>query len=200
MANRAANTATALAAVPGVAVARDPATRGSTLQQTMLRVRDPRCAAAPPPPPRSARSLTPAPARRSASLDFYTRVLGMTLLAKWDFPDMAFSLYFLNFVDDPAALPSDPAARARAMMAMPGCVELTHNYGTEDDAAFAYSNGNEEPCKGFGHIGVTVPNVAAACARFEALGVEFVKRPDAGKMRNLAFIKDPDGENSQRLP
>lgn len=25
------------------------------------------------------------------------------------------------------------------------------------------------------------------------LGVEFVKRPDDGKMKGLAFIKDPDG-------
>jgi lactoylglutathione lyase len=25
------------------------------------------------------------------------------------------------------------------------------------------------------------------------LGVEFVKRPDDGKMKGLAFVKDPDG-------
>ena len=33
----------------------------------------------------------------------------------------------------------------------------------------------------------------AACERFEKLGVEFVKKPDDGKMKGLAFIKDPDG-------
>ncbi|MFW5969079.1 MAG: VOC family protein [Halofilum sp. (in: g-proteobacteria)] len=27
----------------------------------------------------------------------------------------------------------------------------------------------------------------------EKLGVEFVKRPDDGNMRGLAFVKDPDG-------
>lgn len=34
-----------------------------------------------------------------------------------------------------------------------------------------------------------MPDVAAACTRFEELGVEFVKRPDDGKMKGLAFIK-----------
>ena len=35
--------------------------------------------------------------------------------------------------------------------------------------------------------------VYKASARFEELGVEFVKKPDDGKMKGLAFIKDPDG-------
>ena len=34
-----------------------------------------------------------------------------------------------------------------------------------------------------------VPDVEAACKRFDELGVEFVKRPNDGKMRGLAFIK-----------
>lgn len=38
-----------------------------------------------------------------------------------------------------------------------------------------------------------MPNVDAACERFEKLNVEFVKRPNDGKMRGIAFIKDPDG-------
>lgn len=38
-----------------------------------------------------------------------------------------------------------------------------------------------------------MPDVYAACERFEKLGVEFVKKPDDGKMKGLAFIKDPDG-------
>jgi lactoylglutathione lyase len=33
----------------------------------------------------------------------------------------------------------------------------------------------------------------AACERFEALGVKFVKKPNDGKMKGLAFITDPDG-------
>jgi lactoylglutathione lyase len=46
------------------------------------------------------------------SLDFYTRVLGMTLLTKLDFPDMKFSLYFLGY-EPAAAVPEDPADRVR---------------------------------------------------------------------------------------
>lgn len=38
-----------------------------------------------------------------------------------------------------------------------------------------------------------VPDVYTACERFEKLGVSFVKRPDEGRMKGLAFIKDPDG-------
>ncbi|KAG7673980.1 hypothetical protein Ndes2526B_g02543 [Nannochloris sp. 'desiccata'] len=158
-----------LHSIPGVASKRDTATQGFLLQQTMLRIKDP-----------------------VVSLDFYTRVCGMTLLCKLDYKDMAFSLYFLGYVD-PAEIPEDPVERARWMFGLPGCLELTHNWGTENDPEFqGYHNGNDGP-RGFGHIGLSVPSVEAACKRFDDLNVEFVKRPNDGKMRNLAFIKDPDG-------
>lgn len=34
-----------------------------------------------------------------------------------------------------------------------------------------------------------VPDVEAACKRFEELGVQFVKKPNDGRMKGLAFIK-----------
>ena len=71
-------------------------------------------------------------------------------------------------------------------------LELTHNWGTENDEDFSHHDGNSDP-RGFGHIGITVPDVYEACERFESLGVEFQKKPDDGNMKGLAFIKDPDG-------
>jgi lactoylglutathione lyase len=149
---------------------RPAGTEGFMLNQTMLRVRDPQ-----------------------ASLAFYQQVLGMALLQRLDYADMRFSLYFLAFLGEGETVPAHPAERARFIFARETTLELTHNWGTENDLAFAgYHNGNDEP-RGFGHIGISVPDVAAACARFEALGVPFRKRPDEGTMRDIAFITDPDG-------
>ncbi len=158
--------------VEGLCENPDPATRGYFLNQTMLRIKEPR-----------------------RSMDFYTRVLGMRLIRRLDFPEMTFTLYFLGFVDDERArtVPrKDSDARTTWTFAQEAMLELTHNWGTEDDPEQRYHSGNEAP-QGFGHIGITVPDVHAACARFEELGVSFVKKPDAGKMKGLAFIRDPDG-------
>jgi len=89
-------------------------------------------------------------------------------------------------------MPSEPGDRSEWLFGQRALLELTHNWGTENDPDQAYHDGNSEP-RGFGHIGIAVPDVYAACERFEQLGVEFVKRPDDGRMKGLAFIKDPDG-------
>jgi len=103
---------------------------------------------------------------------------------------MKFSLYFMGYAS--GEIPSVHAERVRWIFEQPALLELTHNWGSEKDPAFRYHNGNSEP-RGFGHIGISVPDVAAACARFAEAGVEFVKRPDEGTMKGPAFIKDPDG-------
>lgn len=75
-----------------------------------------------------------------------------------------------------------------------GVLELTHNHGTESDGDFkGYASGNTDPGKGFGHIAITVDDVEKACDRFEQLGVQFKKKPSDGRMKNIAFILDPDG-------
>ena len=142
-------------------------TQDFVLNQTMLRIKDPK-----------------------KSVSFYQDVLGMTLIDKFDFPDMSFSLYFMGYPTE--AIPEDPAERAKWLFDQPALLELTHNYGTENDDEFTYHNGNDDP-RGFGHIGVSVPDVYQASERFEKMGVEFVKKPDDGNMKGLAFIKDPDG-------
>ena len=146
------------------------ATAGYVMNQTMLRVRDP-----------------------EVTVPFYRDILGMTLLDRFDFEDMKFSLYFMGYLDAGESIPEDKAERARWVFGRPALVEITHNWGSESDADFpGYHNGNSEP-QGFGHIGISVPDVYAACERFSKNNVEFVKRPDDGKMKGLAFIKDPDG-------
>ena len=149
----------------------DEVTHEYLFNQTMLRIKDPK-----------------------PSLDFYTRVLGMRLVRKLDFPEMQFSLFFLAYLDDEEAarVPEDDAKRLTYTFGREAMLELTHNWGSEDDPDFQYHNGNDQP-QGFGHIGVTVPDVYVAAERFETLGVPFVKKPDDGKMKGLAFIKDPDG-------
>jgi len=94
--------------------------------------------------------------------------------------------------EDAGEVPADDVKRLTFTFAREAMLELTHNWGTEDDEAFSYHDGNAQP-QGFGHIGITVPDVYAAAERFEKMNVEFVKRPDDGKMKGLAFIKDPDG-------
>jgi lactoylglutathione lyase len=148
----------------------DPLT-STRFNQTMLRIRDP-----------------------ERSLAFYCDVLGMDLLEKFDFEKMEFSLYFLGFRDSlEGERPEDQGERVEWVFRQNALLELTHNWGTESDENFpGYHHGNDEP-RGFGHIGITVPDVHEICARFEELDVPFVKRPDDGSMKGLAFIQDPDG-------
>lgn len=146
------------------------ATAGFRFNHTMLRVRDPK-----------------------AAVEFYQRVFGMTLIQTLDFPEFAFSLYFLAKLDDTTqAVPDDEGERIRWMFGQQGILELTHNYGTETQADFRYHDGNAEP-QGFGHICFAVPDLDAAVAWLDANEVEFVKRPDEGGLKDIAFVKDVDG-------
>jgi lactoylglutathione lyase len=122
------------------------------------------------------------------SLDFYTRILGMRLASKFDFEQWKFSLYFLQARGNGP----DSGSSADATFSAPGLLELTHNWGSEDDPNFHPHSGNDEP-KGYGHICIAVPDIEAACRRFEKLGVTFQKRLGEGGMKEIAFIRDPDG-------
>jgi len=161
-------TAHSLSEVPGVSVP-PPETSGFVFNHTMLRVKD-----------------------IAASLEFYTRVLGFTLIDRRDHPEAGFSLYFLAHLAPDAVIPDDAIQRRNWMAGRSGILELTHNHGTETRDGAVYHHGNSDP-RGFGHICIAVPDIESACARFESLGVPFQKRLHDGRMKTLAFIKDPDG-------
>ena len=50
-----------------------------------------------------------------------------------------------------------------------------------------------EPSVGFRHICFSVPDLDAAIRWFDENQVVYVKRPEQGKMKDVAFIRDPDG-------
>ena len=154
---------------PGVCAEPDALTQGFVLNHAMLRIKDP-----------------------AVALDFYTRVIGLRLLRTLDFPEMKFSLYFLAHLPAVNDVPADDGERTAWTFSQRGVLELTHNWGTEDDPAFKYHDGNGAP-QGFGHICFSVPDLDAAVAWLDRNEVPFVKRPEQGKMKDVAFIKDPDG-------
>ncbi|KAJ3046253.1 Lactoylglutathione lyase [Rhizophlyctis rosea] len=127
------------------------------------------------------------------SIDFYTRLLGMSLIVKLDFEEAKFSLYFLAYNVPRNILSASHDERKSYAFSRPGVLELTHNWGTENDDSFqGYHTGNKDP-KGYGHIGVIVDDVVAACNRLEENGVNFIKKPNDGRMKDIAFVTDPDG-------
>ncbi|XRB03313.1 lactoylglutathione lyase [Pycnococcus provasolii] len=140
-----------------------------SFQQTMLRIKNP-----------------------TASLKFYTEVMGMTHVDTYDFNDMGFSLYFLQSFDEgakPALEPGSVDAHKHLWSTQGTVLELTHNH---EDSGEVYHAGNEEG-DGFGHIAFNCDDVYASCKRLEEQGVTFKKKPDEGRMKGLAFAYDPDG-------
>merc|ERR1719343_578259 len=168
---------------------RPEGTKDYIMQQTMIRVKDP-----------------------MKSLEFYCDVLGFKLVMYREFPQWGFNVYFVAPVDSatfPEGFTDDKEAQWNFCMNLPGCIELTYNYGSEKEDGLVYNTGNadktgvsngESVKGGFGHIGITVPDVYEACERFKKLGCEFKKTPNAGGMKGLAFVKDPDGYLVEILP
>lgn len=155
------------------------------MQQTMVRVKDPR-----------------------VSLDFYCNVLGFRLIMHREFPQWGFNVYFVAQCD-PSLIPEDKEEQWKFCMRSPACIELTWNYGSEAKEGKVYNTGNADHTGtadgqkiqgGFGHFGITVPDVYEACERFQSLGCEFHKTPNSGGMKGLAFVRDPDGYLIEVLP
>ena len=126
-----------------------------------------------------------------ASLKFYQDIMGMSLLRTSENASNGFNLYFLGYPGNDT-VPKESANGVNPISEREGILELTWNYGTEKDANFKYHNGNDEP-QGFGHICISVDDIDAACKRFEEKGVDWKKRLTDGRMKNIAFVLDPDG-------
>jgi lactoylglutathione lyase len=103
------------------------------------------------------------------SIDFYTKLLGMTLLRQKDYPAGEFTLAFLGYGDE-----SEQTV-----------IELTYNWGVEH-----YEMGDA-----YGHIAIEVDDVYEAAARIKEQGGEILR--EAGPMNAgttiIAFVRDPDG-------
>ena len=103
------------------------------------------------------------------SIDFYTHVMGMTLLRQSENPSQKYSLAFLGYGSNP-----DHAE-----------LELTYNHGVSSyDLGTAY-----------GHIAIGVPDAYAACDRIRAEGGAVTREagPVKGGTTVIAFVTDPDG-------
>jgi len=103
------------------------------------------------------------------SIDFYTNVLGMTLLRKTDRPEQKYTLAFVGYGDE-----------SRGAM-----LELTYNYGVDK-----YDLGS-----GYGHVAIEVDDAAATCEAVRNKGGAVTREagPVKGGTTVIAFVQDPDG-------
>ncbi|HJM61463.1 MAG TPA: lactoylglutathione lyase [Alphaproteobacteria bacterium] len=105
-----------------------------------------------------------------ASLDFYTRLLGMDLLRKTDFPGGRFTLAFVSYGSEGSH----------------AAIELTQNW----DQDGPYDLGS-----GYGHVALGVPDIYGTCRALSEAGAKVVREP--GPMKHgstvIAFVEDPDG-------
>ena len=103
------------------------------------------------------------------SIDFYTKVLGMTLLRRSENPEYKYSLAFVGYG-------SGNPEQAE--------IELTYNWGTE-----RYELGTA-----YGHIALTVENMTDTLAQLAKQGIEPERAPysirEGGSL--LCFVRDPD--------
>lgn len=113
------------------------------------------------------------------SIDFYTRLLGMKLLHRTDYPDGQFTLAFVGYEDEKDGT----------------VLELTHNW----DRTTPYDIGD-----GFGHLAIRCDDMVAFCDYLKGEGVKIPRPPGpmGGKVgaTMLAFIEDPDGYKIELLP
>lgn len=103
------------------------------------------------------------------SIDFYTQVLGMTLLRTSENPSQHYTLAFVGYGRNPEHAE----------------LELTYNHGVS-----SYELGTA-----YGHLAIGVPDAYAACDKIRAAGGQVTREPGPvkGGTTVIAFVTDPDG-------
>ena len=103
------------------------------------------------------------------SIDFYTKVLGMSLLRTSENAEYKYTLAFVGYGKNPEHAE----------------LELTYNHGVD-----SYDMGSA-----YGHIAIAVPDAAEACNKVRQQGGNVTR--DAGPVKGgstvIAFVTDPDG-------
>ena len=103
------------------------------------------------------------------ALDFYTKVLGMQVLRRKEYPEGRFTNVFVGYGDE-----SEQAA-----------IELTYNWDIK-----SYDIGS-----GYGHVAIAVEDAYKACEEVKKRGGKVTR--EAGPMKFgttvIAFVEDPDG-------
>jgi lactoylglutathione lyase len=103
------------------------------------------------------------------SIDFYTQVLGMTLLRTSENPSQNYTLAFVGYGRNPEHAE----------------LELTYNHGVS-----SYELGTA-----YGHLAIGVSDVVAACDKIRGAGGRVTREPGPvkGGTTVIAFVTDPDG-------
>ncbi|OLQ72233.1 lactoylglutathione lyase [Photobacterium proteolyticum] len=103
------------------------------------------------------------------SIEFYTQVLGMSVLDRTENTEYRYTLVFVGYEDQPEGT----------------TIELTYNWDTNQ-----YEMGNA-----FGHLALGVDDIYAACDKIKAQGGNVTREPGPvkGGSTHIAFITDPDG-------
>ncbi|MCW5623624.1 MAG: lactoylglutathione lyase [Burkholderiales bacterium] len=103
------------------------------------------------------------------SIEFYTKVLGMKVLRRNDYPEGKFTLAFVGYGDE----------------SQEAVLELTHNWDTK-----SYELGNA-----YGHVALEVDDAYKTCDEVKKRGGKVTR--EAGPMKHgttvIAFVEDPDG-------
>lgn len=97
------------------------------------------------------------------SLRFYCEGLGLKEVRRMDVPQGKYTLVYLG-------APENPEAE----------VELTYNWGSEEDYGSA---------RNFGHLAFQVKDIYAVCEHLQSMGYTINRPPRDGHM---AFVRSPD--------